>query len=128
MKKDKEGTPKKETEEKDTIVGEIVKVDFAMQEAMEEAGMEAKTYGIWGVIWKLFRRFEREKQQVKKETYIWLLILTGWMGGHRFYARRYYLGALYLIFCWTFIPVMMAFIDLMEVVPIKKDENGYIMM
>lgn len=128
MKKDKEGTPKKEKEEKDTIVGEIVKVDFAMQEAMEEAGMEAKTYGIWGVIWKLFRRFEREKQQVKKETYIWLLILTGWMGGHRFYARRYYLGALYLIFCWTFIPVMMAFIDLMEVVPIKKDENGYIMM
>lgn len=128
MKKDDKGTPRKEKEEKDTIVGEIVKADFAMQEAMEEAGMEAKTYGIWGVIWKISRRFEREKRQVKKETYIWLLILTGWIGGHRFYTRRYYLGALYLIFCWTFIPVMMTFIDLMEVIPIKKDENGYIMM
>ena len=41
----------KEKENKDTIVGEIVKVDFAMQEAMEDAGMEAKTYGIWGLFW-----------------------------------------------------------------------------
>lgn len=128
MKIDKKDIPKQKTAEKDTIVGEVVKVDFAMQEAMEDAGMEAKTYGIWGVIWKLIRRFEREKRPIKKKAYIWLTILTGWMGGHRFYARRYYLGALYLIFCWTFIPVMMAFIDLMEVIPIKKDENGFIMM
>ncbi len=119
----------KEKENKDTIVGEVVKVDFAMQEAMEDAGMEAKTYGIWGLFWKIYQKFGgREKQRVKKKDYIWLAVLTGWLGGHRFYARRYYLGALYLVFFWTFIPVMMTAIDLMEVIPIKSDENGYIMM
>lgn len=113
----------------DTIVGEIVKTDFAMQEAMEDAGMEAQTYGIWGFFWKIYQKFGvREKQRVKKKNYIWLAVLTGWMGGHRFYAKRYYLGALYLVFFWTFIPVMMTAIDLMEVIPIKKDENGYIMI
>ena len=66
----------KKKAEKDTMVGQAVKADFAMQEAMEEAGMEAKTYGIWGVIWKLIRRFEREKRPVKKKAYIWLTILT----------------------------------------------------
>ena len=35
-------------EQKDTLVGEIIKTDFALQNAMEEAGMEARTYGIWG--------------------------------------------------------------------------------
>ncbi len=58
----------KSKEKKDTIVGEIVKADFAMQEAMEDAGMEAKTYGIWGLFWKIYQKFGgREKQRVKKK-------------------------------------------------------------
>lgn len=129
MKKSQQDTSKKQGKEKDTIVGEIMQTDFALQEAMEDAGMEAQTYGIWGFFWRFYKRFgERKKQRVNKKNYIWLLILTGWIGGHRFYARRYYLGALYLVFCWTFIPVMMSFIDLMEVIPIKKDEYGYIVI
>ena len=35
---------------------------------------------------------------------------------------------LYLLFFWTMIPVMMTMLDLMEVIPIKSDENGYVMM
>ncbi len=113
----------------DTSVHDIAKVDFALQDAMEEAGMEAKTYGIWGFFWRITRSLrEREKHAVRKKTYIWLVVLTGWLGGHRFYARRFYLGGLYLIFFWTLIPVMMSMLDLMEVIPMKADENGIIMM
>ena len=71
---------------------------------------------------------EREKHLVNKKKYIWLTILTGWMGGHRFYAKRYYLGAIYLVFFWTIIPFSMAALDILEVIPIKSDENGCILI
>lgn len=120
---------KMKTRDLDTTVHDIAKTDFALQDAMESAGMEAETYGIWGFFWRISRRWrERVKHPVKKKTYIRLLVLTGWMGGHRFYAKRYYLGAVYLIFFWTLIPVMMSMLDLMEVIPIKSDENGCVMM
>lgn len=129
MKNHKKNNSNGQKKERDTIVGEIIKTDLALQDAMEEAGMEAKTYGIWGFFWRISRKFgQREKQRVRKKTYIWLLVLTGWFGGHRFYAKRYYLGALYLVFFWTMIPVMMSMLDLLEVIPIKQDEEGYVMM
>lgn len=118
-----------QTDKKDYTIHNITKADFELQEAMEDAGMEAKTYGIWGFFWRIRQRFpEREKQLVKKKTYIWLTVLTGWLGGHRFYAKRYVLGTIYLAFFWTMIPVMMSLIDLMEVIPIKADDNGCVMM
>lgn len=124
-------TGKRESGKKqqDSTVHQIARLDFAMQDAMEEAGMEAKTYGIWGPIWRLLqKREERQRHPVSKKTYIKILILTGWCGGHRFYAKRYYLGALYLVFFWTLIPVMMSFLDFMEVFPMKADEHGILMM
>ncbi|MGN0158626.1 MAG: hypothetical protein ACI39W_05735, partial [Brotaphodocola sp.] len=58
-------------QKKDTIVHDIAKMDFALQETMENAGMEAETYGIWGVIWKLFyRRGERTRHPVSKKQYL----------------------------------------------------------
>ncbi len=129
LKRDEKKQNPSAQEERDTIVGDIIKTDFAMQSAMEEAGMEAKTYGIWGFFWRLFgRKGAREKHLVKKKTYILLTVFTGWMGGHRFYAKRRTLGIIYLLFFWTMIPVMMSMLDLLEVVPIKSDENGYVMM
>lgn len=120
---------KEQTVGKDKTIHNIAEADFALRDAMEEAGMEAETYGIWGFFWRLRQRFpKREKQLVKKKKYIWLTVLTGWFGGHRFYTKRYVLGVIYLAFFWTMIPVMMAFIDLMEVIPIHADENGCVMM
>ncbi|MGN0158627.1 MAG: NINE protein, partial [Brotaphodocola sp.] len=75
-----------------------------------------------------YRRGERTRHPVSKKQYLLLTILTGWIGGHRFYAKRYYLGALYLMFCWTMIPFMMSVLDFLEAVPIKSDEKGIIMM
>lgn len=120
---------KQKEKQKDSMVHEIAKTDFAMQDAMEDAGMEAKTYGIWGFFWRISKKFgDRVKHPVKKKNYIWLVVLTGWMGGHRFYAKRFYLGAIYLVLFWTLIPFMMAVLDLLEVIPMKSDENGYVMM
>mgnify|MGYP003300160146 CR=1 FL=1 len=119
----------KESKSLDRMVHEIAEADFAMRDAMEDAGMEAEVYGIWGLIWKLTGKGkEREKHLVNKKKYIWLTILTGWMGGHRFYAKRYYLGAIYLVFFWTIIPFSMAALDILEVIPIKSDENGCILI
>lgn len=111
--------------EKDTQFTSMAAADFALQDAMEDAGMEPRTYGIWGPIWKLLKkREERELHTLNKKKYILLLIFTGWMGGHRFYARHFWVGGLYLVFFWTLIPVMMSVLDLMQVIPMKSDENG----
>ena len=40
-----------------------------------------------------------------------LALLLGGFGIHRFYLNQPVLGILYLLFCWTFIPVCLAIID-----------------
>ncbi|HMG20858.1 MAG TPA: TM2 domain-containing protein [Kofleriaceae bacterium] len=40
-----------------------------------------------------------------------LALLLGWIGVHRFYLGHIGLGVLYLLFCWTFIPALIAFIE-----------------
>jgi TM2 domain-containing membrane protein YozV len=38
-------------------------------------------------------------------------LLLGGFGGHKFYLGQVGLGIVYLIFCWTFIPAIIAFIE-----------------
>jgi TM2 domain-containing membrane protein YozV len=40
-----------------------------------------------------------------------LALLLGGIGGHKFYLDRPGQGLLYLLFCWTFIPAFIAFIE-----------------
>ncbi|MFZ4833409.1 NINE protein [Rouxiella sp. Mn2063] len=40
-----------------------------------------------------------------------LAFFLGGFGVHKFYLGKYGQGALYLIFCWTFIPSIIAFIE-----------------
>lgn len=40
-----------------------------------------------------------------------LAFFLGGIGVHRFYLRQTGLGLLYLLFCWTFIPAIVAIID-----------------
>lgn len=46
-----------------------------------------------------------------KNVYGILAIFVGGLGIHKFYAGRHGLGILYLIFCWTFIPALIAFVE-----------------
>jgi len=43
---------------------------------------------------------------------ILLALFLGGIGAHKFYLGRVGQGILYLLFCWTFIPAVIAFIEL----------------
>lgn len=47
----------------------------------------------------------------EKNTAGLLAFFLGGIGVHRFYLKQTGLGILYLVFCWTFIPVIVSFID-----------------
>jgi TM2 domain-containing membrane protein YozV len=46
-----------------------------------------------------------------KTTTVILAFFIGGLGIHRFYLGQYGQGILYLLFCWTFIPSLIAIID-----------------
>lgn len=46
-----------------------------------------------------------------KGTAIVLALLLGGLGAHKFYLGQNLQGFLYLLFCWTFIPSIIAFIE-----------------
>jgi TM2 domain-containing membrane protein YozV len=46
-----------------------------------------------------------------KGTAIVLALLLGGLGAHKFYLGQTLQGFLYLLFCWTFIPSIVAFIE-----------------
>jgi len=54
-----------------------------------------------------------------KGTAIVLALLLGGLGAHKFYLGQTGMGVLYLLFCWTFIPVVVALIEviLLAVMP-----------
>ena len=74
------------------------------------------------------RREAREKQVLNKKKYILLAVFTGWMGGHRFYAKQWPTAILYLLFFWCGFPAAMTIVDLMIVIPMKANENGNILL
>lgn len=47
----------------------------------------------------------------QRTTYGILAILLGGIGVHRFYIGQVGKGILYLLFCWTFIPALIGFIE-----------------
>ncbi|PTT42909.1 TM2 domain-containing protein [Chryseobacterium sp. IT-36CA2] len=46
-----------------------------------------------------------------KSTAALLAFFLGGLGIHRFYLGQNGMGILYLVFCWTFIPALVAFFD-----------------
>jgi TM2 domain-containing membrane protein YozV len=62
--------------------------------------------------------------QVNKIAYVLLCFFFGGIGIHKFYAGHWILGLLYLIFCWTFIPALIAFIEFIIGIIKPADNNG----
>ena len=63
---------------------------------------------------------------VNKGTYIALCLFLGGLGIHKFYAGKWIQGLLYVAFCWTWIPVIIALIDLLVAMFKRSDVNGEI--
>lgn len=108
---------------------------LALQQELEETKRkygvvdEPKPEGrISRAISKAFEwRDARPKHSISKKTYLKLMLL-GIVGAHRFYAKQYVTGVLYLLACWTGFSIAMTIIDLLVVIPMKPDENGHILM
>jgi len=58
--------------------------------------------------------FQSEMNKLRKDrtTGLLLTLFLGGIGAHHFYLGKVGLGVLYLLFCWTFIPAIVAFIEL----------------
>jgi TM2 domain-containing membrane protein YozV len=65
---------------------------------------------------------------VNKVVYCLLAFFLGGLGAHKFYAGKIGTGILFILFCWTFIPSFIAFIDLIIGLCKKSDSNGNILV
>lgn len=103
----------------------------------KEKGLLKEKKGIFKFIDRYFHgdaaaAVEQEEVQVKepcivnRKKYLWILLLTGWCGGHMFYAKKYKTAILYLAFFWTGFPLAMAIVDWLIWLPKKPDKDGNI--
>lgn len=65
---------------------------------------------------------------VNRVVYCLLAFFFGGIGVHKFYAGKIGSGILYFLFCWTFVPAVVAFIELVVVLCKKADVNGNILV
>ena len=73
--------------------------------------------------------FKGDQVVISKAVYILLAFFLGGIGAHKFATKKYVQGVLYLVFFWTFIPGLIALIELIRcAVAIPADENGNIVM
>jgi TM2 domain-containing membrane protein YozV len=58
--------------------------------------------------------FQSQYVNAKKDRTVALLLtlFLGGLGAHRFYMGQVGLGIVYLVFCWTLVPAMIAFVEL----------------
>lgn len=68
------------------------------------------------------------KKVVNKIVYLLLTFFLGGVGVHKFYAGKIGAGICYLLFCWTGIPVFIAFIEFIVVLFAKSDSYGNILV
>lgn len=60
-----------------------------------------------------------------KSTTVLLTFFLGGLGIHRFYLGQNILGILYLLFCWTFIPSIIALIDFFMFLFMSENRFNY---
>ncbi len=62
-----------------------------------------------------------------KGTAVLLCLFLGGIGAHKFYLNKTFQGLLYLLFSWTFIPLILSIIDLLVLLatPVKIFDNRY---
>lgn len=113
--------------ENEVSMGEMLAAQSELSELKKQYGIAEKEGRISRLISSFFERREnREEQCLDRKKYILLAVFTGWMGGHRFYAKQYPVAILYLLFFWTGFPMAMTLIDLLIAIPKPVDAQGNI--
>ena len=64
--------------------------------------------------------------KVSKGIYIMLALFLGGVGIHKFYSGKWIQGLLYLVFVWTYVPVVLSLIDVVIATLSPADEYGRI--
>lgn len=77
---------------------------------------------------KLNKRGDIAMNEVNKVIYIVLAVFLGSFGIHKFYARKTGVGILYLVFCWTGIPQILAIIGAVLTLLKPADQNGNVLV
>ena len=123
MKKTNSGKAKRE----EGTMEEYLAAKAELDAVREEYGVKPREGRISRAISEFFnKRDVREQQTVNRKKYLLLALFTGWMGGHRFYARQWVVAVLYLALFWTGFPLAMTIIDLMAAIPKETDKDGNI--
>ncbi|MCM1134169.1 MAG: NINE protein [Clostridium sp.] len=108
---------------------EYLELQKELDETRQKYGVEVKEGKVSRAISNFFdKREARELHSVSRKKYLLLAVFTGWMGGHRFYAKQYPTAILYLALFWTGFPFAMTLIDLMVALPKEADKEGNILM
>ena len=126
--KDKQEKPTKEEIQNEYVA--YIKAEEELKQLRKEHGIADPKEGKFSR--KISAYFERKENQepvaVNKKKYIRLALLTGWLGGHRFYCKHYKVALTYLLLFWMGIGLYHTIIDLMIVIPMQPDENGNIFL
>ena len=59
--------------------------------------------------------------QKSRVAAIILALFLGGLGAHKFYLGRVAAGVLYLLFCWTFIPSVISFIEMIVYITMSDE-------
>lgn len=63
---------------------------------------------------------------VNKTAYCLLAFFLGGLGAHQFYAGHTAKGIVYVLFCWTFVPAILALCAFLGALFEKADSDGNI--
>ncbi len=122
QKRMQEEMQRKQEEKK--LLEDIAYAQAELNELKKEHGIEEEEKGLKKLIsWFLDKRDGRKKIPVNRKKYLWLCLI-GIFGAHRFYAKQYFTGIVYLLLFWSGFSISMTIIDWMIVVPMKADEDG----
>lgn len=56
-----------------------------------------------------------------RSTAIFLSLILGGIGAHKFYVDKPGAGLLYLLFCWTFIPVIFGLVEALQYLSMSEE-------
>lgn len=112
---------------RELVAAEQELANLKAQEEFETQGYVPVSFKEDPIGWVLHASDRRVKVPVKKKTYL-LLMLLGAFGAHRFYGKQWFTAVLYLATCWSGFSIAMTLIDFLQIIPMKADENGIIMV